>query len=108
MPMSKEEQLIEDTLLYISESKYPEKCSANRKQQIRTKAKKIMLRDGELYYSSGGDKPVLLSTIETVIVQSCYHVTPRPVRFYPRHVLEYTQQCSKIFGKFTIMFSAIV
>ena len=68
MPMSKEEQLIEDTLLYISESKYAEKCPANRKRQIRTKAQKFMLRDGELYYSSGGDKPVLLITQPCIII----------------------------------------
>ena len=53
--MSEEEQLdlIEETLVYISEKKYPDSCSNNRKRQIRKKAEKFVVNDGELYYKNG-------------------------------------------------------
>ena len=52
--MSEEgDDLIEDTLGYISEKKYPDGCSANRKRQIRKKAEKFVLIDGDLHYKCG-------------------------------------------------------
>ena len=52
------ETLIEDTLLYISENRYPDDCTPNRKRQIRRKAKSFSLKDNELFYAPGKDKPV--------------------------------------------------
>lgn len=40
--------LIDETLVYLSEKNYPDSCSSNRKWQIRKKAEKFVLNDGEL------------------------------------------------------------
>ncbi len=53
-----EDDLIEDTILLLAEGKYPDGCTVNRKRQIRQRAKKFELRDNELYYIPGRNKPV--------------------------------------------------
>ena len=54
--------VVEDTVYYLSENKYPEGCSNNRKRQIRKKAEKFLVKDDELYYTAGKDK----------LVRACY------------------------------------
>jgi hypothetical protein len=56
-----EGDLAEEVYLYLSQRKYPDGCEANRKRQIRKKAEKFTLRDGELYvqyYNPGAGKEV--------------------------------------------------
>ena len=36
--------------LYLTEKRYPDDCTATRKRQIRQKAKKFAVIDGELFY----------------------------------------------------------
>ena len=55
------DDLIEDTLLYVSEKKYPENCNPNRKRQIRKKAEKFVVVDGELYYKKGRNEQYIIS-----------------------------------------------
>ena len=38
--------------MYLAERKYQEGCSANRKRQIRKRAEKFVLNNGELYYQT--------------------------------------------------------
>lgn len=42
--------LVEEAATYLADKTYPDHCSANRKRQIRKRAEKFMLKDGELYY----------------------------------------------------------
>ena len=55
--------IIEDAALYISEHKYPDGCSNSRKRQIRAEAEKLVLKNDELYYNPGKNKPVLIIII---------------------------------------------
>ena len=54
------EDLVEDSVLYVSEHKYKEGCLNNWKRQIRKKTKKCVLKY-ELFYNPGKDKPVCSS-----------------------------------------------
>ena len=44
-------------MFYLSEKEYPEGCTA-RKMQIRKKSEKFIMKDGELFYNPGKEKPV--------------------------------------------------
>ena len=52
MEPRQEDDLVEDAAVYLVERKYPEGCSANRKRQIRKRAEKFVLNNGELYYQT--------------------------------------------------------
>ena len=54
-----DDNLIEETILYISAKKYPNGCSDSRKRQIRKKSEKFALKNEELYYVPGKNKVVL-------------------------------------------------
>ena len=45
-----ENELIEDVCDYVSNKTYPAGADKNRKRIIRRKAKKIVVRHGEVYY----------------------------------------------------------
>ena len=49
------DNLVEDTVFYLSEKKYPNGCTT-RKRQIRNKSERFILKDGELFYNPGKDK----------------------------------------------------
>ena len=40
---------MEQACLYLTEKRYPDDCTATRKRQIRQKAKKFAVIDGELF-----------------------------------------------------------
>ena len=46
----KDQELIELACVYLTTSTYPEGCTENRKRVIRKKSKKLVMKDGELYY----------------------------------------------------------
>ena len=48
------EDLVEQACRYLQEKSYPDDCSAARKRQIRQRAKKFSVVDGEVFYRSGG------------------------------------------------------
>lgn len=50
--------LVEEAVQYLSLKKYPEGCNNNRKRQIRKKAEKLVMKDGEVYYNPGKGKTV--------------------------------------------------
>ena len=50
------EDLVELACRYLQEKSYPDDCSAARKRQIRQRAKKFSIVDGELFYKNGGDQ----------------------------------------------------
>ena len=54
------EDLVELACLYLQEKRYPEDCSATRKRQIRQRAKKFSVVDGELFYRHAGGQVSLL------------------------------------------------
>lgn len=54
-----DDDLIEETILYISEKRYPNGCSDSWKRQIRKKSEKFVLKNEELYYVPGKNKAVL-------------------------------------------------
>ena len=51
-PRKEEDDLVEEAAVYLADKKYPEGCSANRKRQIRKRAEKFVLQNGELYYQT--------------------------------------------------------
>ena len=53
-----DDDLIEETVTYISEKRYPDGCSNNKKRQIRKKSEKFVLKNEELYYVPGKNKAV--------------------------------------------------
>lgn len=63
-----EADLVEEAVVYISEKKYPDSCTANRKRQIRKRAEKFELRDGELYYRSGKSGQVSTILLRCVLI----------------------------------------
>ena len=50
MEKENQEDLIEQACLYLTKKVYPEGCTLNRKRQIRNKAEKFKMVNGELYY----------------------------------------------------------
>ena len=50
--------LLDEVYLYIVEKRYSKECTATRKRQIRKKAEKFVVNDGELFYLSRKDKQV--------------------------------------------------
>ena len=42
--------LVEKAYLYLTEKRYPIQCSKNDKRIIRTKAERLEVKDGVLYY----------------------------------------------------------
>ena len=44
------EDLIEQACLYLMAKRYPDSCTASRKRQIRQRAKKFEIVDGEVFY----------------------------------------------------------
>ena len=50
--------LLDEVYLYIVEKRYSKECTATRKRQIRQKAEKFVVNDGELFYLSREDKQV--------------------------------------------------
>ncbi len=46
----KDAELIELAYRYLTEKTYPSGITENRKRAIRNKAKKFVVRDGELFY----------------------------------------------------------
>ena len=46
--------LTEQACKYITEKAYPEGCTQSRKRQIRKKAEKFRMVNGELYYTHQG------------------------------------------------------
>ena len=47
---SKENQLLEEAVVYIMEKKYPEDADSNRKRVILKKAQKLSVDNGEIKY----------------------------------------------------------
>ena len=45
-----EEDLVEDVYIYVTEQRYRDGATENRKRAIRNKAKKFEVRNGELFY----------------------------------------------------------
>ena len=45
------DDLVEEVYLYMTKKTYPDGCLLNRKRQIRKKAEKFEIVDGELYYA---------------------------------------------------------
>lgn len=54
-----ESDLVEEALQYISDRKYPDHCTDNRKRQIRKKAEKFVLRDDDVFYNPGNGKQMV-------------------------------------------------
>ena len=50
--------LLDEVYLYIVEKRYSKECTATRKREIRKKAEKFVVNDGELFYLSRNDKQV--------------------------------------------------
>ena len=50
MEDGEESALLDEAILYITEKRYPEEASENRKRAIRRKAKKFEIQGGELFY----------------------------------------------------------
>ena len=50
--------LVDELYLYIVEKRYSKECTATRKREIRKKAEKFVVNDGELFYLSRKDKQV--------------------------------------------------
>ena len=50
--------LLDEVYLYIVGKRYSKDCTATRKRQIRKKAEKFVVNDGELFYLSRKDKQV--------------------------------------------------
>ena len=51
MEKGSQEDLIEQACIYLMEKTYPEGCTLNRKRQIRKRAEKLHIVNGELYYA---------------------------------------------------------
>ena len=49
-PEEKEQELLEQAVMYLTTSEYPPHCSENRKRVILKKTKRFTVKDGELYY----------------------------------------------------------
>ena len=58
----------EQIYLYITANEYPEDSSEGRKRAIRKKAKKFMVRDGELYYKQGETKHKVRLYVKSTIL----------------------------------------
>lgn len=69
MDVSKSEEaccevdLVEGAFLYLTESKYPVKCTDIRKRAIRKKAKMFVIRDGVMYFKKKKKGQVGVSSI---------------------------------------------
>ena len=50
--------LLDEVYIYIVEKRYSKECTATRKREIRKKAEKFVVNDGELFYLSRKDKQV--------------------------------------------------
>ena len=61
-----ESDLVEEALQYISDRKYPDHCTDNRKRQIRKKAEKFVLRDDDVFYNPGNGKQVCQHSVVLV------------------------------------------
>ena len=48
------DDLVEQACQYLTAKTYPEGCTATRKRQIRKKAEKFKMVNGELYYMPKG------------------------------------------------------
>ena len=48
------EDLVELACQYISKKVYPDGCSASKKRQIRQRAKRFTIVDGEVFLQIGG------------------------------------------------------
>ena len=46
----KEDQLLEDAVIYVMDKKYPDDADSNRKRVIRKKAQKLSVDNGEIKY----------------------------------------------------------
>ncbi len=45
----RDQELVKEAFNYLTTSTYPPGCTENRKRVIRKKAKKFVLKDGQLY-----------------------------------------------------------
>ena len=48
--MSKDEELIDQTCVYLLKRRYPDGCSDYAKRAIRRKAESLAVRDSEVFY----------------------------------------------------------
>ena len=48
--MCEESGLLKEIYLYLTEGRYPDGCTRERKRTIRRKAEKSITRDGQLFY----------------------------------------------------------
>ena len=57
------EDIVELACLYLQEKSYPADCTASKKRQIRQRAKKFSIVDGELFYKPSADGKVNLQLL---------------------------------------------
>ena len=77
MEKGSQEDLIEQACVYLMEKTYPEGCTLNRKRQIRKRAEKLNIVNGELYYAPK-DKQVAMCFFPLAVRFSvCMSVTSR-------------------------------
>ena len=53
---SSDEEIIEQVFIYRTKNQYPDGANKSKKMAIRKKAKKFVVKDGELFYIQGKTK----------------------------------------------------
>ena len=55
--------LLQNVFIYLNENRYPENCSKNDKRYIQKKARKLVVKEGVLYYNKkdGNEVTLILS-----------------------------------------------
>ena len=79
--IQREQQLLDDAVLYMQENQYRDGCTKNEKRCIRRKAKKFVLQGGDLLYIKKDKTKVCqliaismhIHTIRTYIAYSYMH-----------------------------------
>ena len=67
------DDLVEQACLYLTTKSYPEGCTLIRKRQIRKKAEKFSVVNGELYYVP---KEKQVCYIHDFIIKAKFHSIP--------------------------------
>ena len=73
--------LIEQACIYLMEKAYPEGCTLNRKRQIRKRAEKLNIVNGELYYAPKDKQVAMCFSPSAIRFSVCMSVTSRQTIF---------------------------
>ena len=94
MEKGSQEDLIEQACIYLMEKTYPEGCTLNRKRQIRKRAEKFNIVNGELYYAPK-DKQVAICVFPhrlSVFLSACLSLVDNHFCQMVRYVQERKEQ----------------